>query len=125
MLVSFNSFTYLKSYFNCLDEDGKRYRVKKSMLAKGFVGGPHGIGKLALQQSSYSVFVLGDPEDRSLRKIEADVLIPNLMNREIEKTECRPEYEDLVACLRREGGALGLKLCKDTLAVFNTCKLKM
>lgn len=27
-----------------LDENGKRYRVKKSILKEGFVGGPHGIG---------------------------------------------------------------------------------
>jgi COX assembly protein 1 len=67
---------------------------------------------------------LGDPEDRSLRKIEADVVVPNLMNREIEKTECRLEYEELVKCLRREGGAMGLRLCKSVLGVFNECKLR-
>ncbi|CAD5229291.1 unnamed protein product [Bursaphelenchus okinawaensis] len=87
--------------------DGKRYRARKSMLPYESVSGPYGIG---------------DPNDRSLRKIEADVLIPNLMNKQIEKTECRKEVEDLVACMRKEGGAMGLKRCDLPKDILNGCK---
>ncbi|KAI6244133.1 COX assembly mitochondrial protein [Aphelenchoides fujianensis] len=83
-------------------EDGKNPSFRKEAI-----NGPHGIG---------------DPNDRSLRKIEADVLVPNMMNKQIEKVECRPQYEDLVACMRREGGAVGLRTCTDVLGVFNACK---
>lgn len=34
----------------------------------------------------------GDPEDRTLRKIEADVIIPNRMNTQIERVECNESY---------------------------------
>lgn len=96
--------------FTCLGEDGKRYRVKRSILPKRSVAGPHKIG---------------EPEDRSLRRIEADVLIPNIMNRRLEQTECRPQYEDLVSCMRTEGGARALRACKQVLGIFNVCKQKM
>lgn len=33
--------------------------------------------------------VSGDPNDRSLRRVEADVLIPDRMNERIQKVECR------------------------------------
>ncbi|KAI6205395.1 COX assembly mitochondrial protein [Aphelenchoides besseyi] len=88
-------------------EDGKKYRVRKTILRKEAITGPCGIG---------------DPQDRSLRKIEAEVLIPNMMNKEVEKIECRSQFEGLVACMRREGGAVGLRTCTDVLEVFNKCK---
>lgn len=64
----------------------------------------------------------GDPADRSLRKVEADILIPNLMNKQIEAVECRAQLEDLVACMRREGGAMGLRRCNVPRDFLNACK---
>lgn len=79
------------------------------MLPKEAVTGPHGIG---------------EPDDRSLRKIEANVVIPNMMNKRIEQTECKSEIEELIRCMKREGAALGLQRCKEFLGVFNVCKQK-
>uniref|UniRef100_A0A158PAM0 COX assembly mitochondrial protein n=1 Tax=Angiostrongylus cantonensis TaxID=6313 RepID=A0A158PAM0_ANGCA len=64
----------------------------------------------------------GDPEDRTLRRIEADVIIPNRMNEQIEKVECNESYMDLVNCMREKGAVKGLMLCKPELTVFNECK---
>ncbi|KAK6746306.1 hypothetical protein RB195_012426 [Necator americanus] len=88
-------------------ETGKKYRVKKTILPHYASSGPHG---------------LGDPEDRTLRRIEADVIIPNRMNARIEKVECHDAYMDLVSCMREKGAVKGLKLCKPELSVFNHCK---
>uniref|UniRef100_A0AC35U8V3 COX assembly mitochondrial protein n=1 Tax=Rhabditophanes sp. KR3021 TaxID=114890 RepID=A0AC35U8V3_9BILA len=92
-----------------IDENGKKHRVKKTILPHYFSSGPHG---------------LGDPEDRTLRRIEADVIIPNRMNSQIERVECNVQYLDLVACLRKDGGFKGLNTCKPVLEMFNKCKAK-
>ncbi|PAV82449.1 hypothetical protein WR25_16267 [Diploscapter pachys] len=84
-------------------ETGKKYRVRKTMI-----GRYGGIGD--------------DPNDRTLRKMEADVLIPNEMNKVIEREECRKDYLGLVECMRREGSAKGLYKCKPELDIFNKCK---
>ena len=116
-------FLLLRSNPALSGPDGKKYRVKKSMLAKGFVGGPHGIGKNSFCLRNTST--VGDPEDRMLRKIEADVVIPDIMNKEVEKVACRPQLEDLVACMRREGPVAGIPRCKGILNFYNECKMKM
>uniref|UniRef100_A0A915A8L1 COX assembly mitochondrial protein n=1 Tax=Parascaris univalens TaxID=6257 RepID=A0A915A8L1_PARUN len=88
-------------------ESGKKYRVKKTIL-------PH--------YSSAGPFGIGDPDDRTLRRIEADVIIPNRMNSLVEKVECSERYIDLVECLRKDGAVWGLRSCRDILAIFNKCK---
>uniref|UniRef100_A0A7I4YDS1 COX assembly mitochondrial protein n=1 Tax=Haemonchus contortus TaxID=6289 RepID=A0A7I4YDS1_HAECO len=88
-------------------ETGKKYRVKKTILPHYASSGPHG---------------LGDPDDRTLRRIEADVIIPNRMNAQIEKVECREPYLELVNCMREKGAVKGLKQCRPELDVFNRCK---
>ncbi|GMR32043.1 hypothetical protein PMAYCL1PPCAC_02238, partial [Pristionchus mayeri] len=86
---------------------GKKYRAKKTIL-------PH--------YSSSGPFGLGDPEDRTLRRLEADVIITNRMNADIERVQCNPQYMDLIKCFREEGGVKGLSQCKPVLALFNACK---
>ncbi|WKY03145.1 hypothetical protein Q1695_016446 [Nippostrongylus brasiliensis] len=86
---------------------GKKYRVRKTILPHYSSAGPHG---------------LGDPDDRTLRRIEADVIIPNRMNAHIEREDCHEQYLGLVSCMRKEGAVKGLKLCKPALADFNQCK---
>ncbi|CAD6187868.1 unnamed protein product [Caenorhabditis auriculariae] len=88
---------------------GTRYRVKKTILPHYSSSGPHG---------------LGDPEDRTLRKIEADVIIPNRMNTQIERVECNSSYLDLVKCFRNDGAVAGLNTCKPALEIYNRCKFE-
>lgn len=88
-------------------ETGKKYRVRKTIMPHYSSAGPHG---------------LGDPEDRTLRRIEADVVIPNRMNERIEKVECHESYMGLINCMRENGAVKGLILCKPALALFNECK---
>ncbi|GMT04717.1 hypothetical protein PENTCL1PPCAC_26891 [Pristionchus entomophagus] len=88
-------------------QTGKQYRVKKTIL-------PH--------YSSSGPFGLGDPEDRTLRRIEADVIIPNRMNARVERVECNAQYMDLIKCFREEGAVKGLSQCKEVLSLFNACK---
>uniref|UniRef100_A0A1I8ATE5 COX assembly mitochondrial protein n=1 Tax=Steinernema glaseri TaxID=37863 RepID=A0A1I8ATE5_9BILA len=90
-----------------VDEDGKKYRVKKTIM-------PH--------YSSSGPYSMGDPEDRSLRRIEADVIIPNRMNKQIEQVDCKDTRMSLIECLREHGAVKGFKQCKAQLAVFNECK---
>uniref|UniRef100_A0A0K0ECT2 COX assembly mitochondrial protein n=1 Tax=Strongyloides stercoralis TaxID=6248 RepID=A0A0K0ECT2_STRER len=92
-----------------IDEEGKKHRVRKSVLPQYLAEGPHG---------------LGDPKDRTLRRVEADVIIPNRMNKQIEKVECNTEYMGLVTCLREHGSVIGLKKCKPILDILNECKIK-
>ena len=81
-------------------ETGKKYRVKKTMIGRyGGIGGFYFlIWKLFLLLSKNEIlplkifFYLDDPNDRTLRKMEADVLIPNEMNKVIEREECRKDY---------------------------------
>ena len=42
--------------------------------------------------------ILGDPNDRTLRKIEADILIPDLMDTRIQKYDCHSQLAGLLIC---------------------------
>jgi COX assembly protein 1 len=64
----------------------------------------------------------GDPNDRTLRRLEADVIIPNRMNRQINKEECRETYLEMIKCLKKEGDVHGLTRCQGVLDVYNGCK---
>lgn len=64
----------------------------------------------------------GDPNDRTLRRVESDIIIPNRMNREIERHECHEQYMGLVNCMRKEGDVKGIANCKPFLHIFNVCK---
>ncbi|VDN05085.1 unnamed protein product [Thelazia callipaeda] len=109
-------------------ETGQKYRVRKTLLPAHSVGGPHGVG---------------DPNDRSLRRVEADVLIPNMMNERIQRVECREPLQssnlfcftschnfhikvsDLAECLKREGSFLGLRKCQNQLNRYEECQLAL
>ncbi|VEN50506.1 unnamed protein product [Callosobruchus maculatus] len=70
---------------------------KKSVYDK-YVGGPHG---------------LGDPDDKSLRKVEVDVLIAKKM-RDIAKTEkCVKEVQEFSDCCKDSGILMVLKCRKE------------
>uniref|UniRef100_A0A0N4Z8N4 COX assembly mitochondrial protein n=1 Tax=Parastrongyloides trichosuri TaxID=131310 RepID=A0A0N4Z8N4_PARTI len=107
--LSTDDLSDLKESEIFIDEKNKAYKVKKTILPHYFSSGPHG---------------LGDPEDRTLRRIEADVVIPNRMNKQIEKVECNLEYMDLISCLRKDGAVKGLNSCQPILEIYNKCKSK-
>uniref|UniRef100_A0A0N5C149 COX assembly mitochondrial protein n=1 Tax=Strongyloides papillosus TaxID=174720 RepID=A0A0N5C149_STREA len=107
--LSTDDLSDLKDSEIFVDEHGKKHRVKKTILPHHFAAGPHN---------------LGDPEDRTLRRLEADVIIPNRMNKQIEKVECNAQYMDMIACLREVGAIKGLSKCQLPLEVFNKCKAK-
>uniref|UniRef100_A0AAF5PK93 COX assembly mitochondrial protein n=1 Tax=Wuchereria bancrofti TaxID=6293 RepID=A0AAF5PK93_WUCBA len=89
-------------------ESGQKFRVRKTALPQQSIGGPHGVG---------------DPNDRSLRRLEADVLIPNRMNEQVQKVECREPLEDLVRCIKKEGSFIGMRKCRKELERYETCQL--
>uniref|UniRef100_A0A0R3RRI0 COX assembly mitochondrial protein n=1 Tax=Elaeophora elaphi TaxID=1147741 RepID=A0A0R3RRI0_9BILA len=85
-------------------ESGQKFRVRKTALPQHSIGGPHGVG---------------DPNDRSLRRLEADVLIPDRMNERIQRVECRETLEGLARCLKKEGSIIGMRKCQKELERFN------
>ncbi|CAG9531496.1 unnamed protein product [Cercopithifilaria johnstoni] len=89
-------------------ESGKKFRVRKTALPQHSIGGPHGVG---------------DPNDRSLRRLEADVLIPDRMNERIQKVECRELLEGLTRCLRKKGSLIGMRKCQKELGQYEECQL--
>ncbi|VDN26922.1 unnamed protein product [Gongylonema pulchrum] len=89
-------------------ESGKKYRVRKSAYSQQSISGPYGVG---------------DPNDRSLRRLEADVLIPNRMDERVRKVECRETLAELTRCLKKEGEVVGLRKCQPELARYDECRL--
>ncbi|KAL6260127.1 hypothetical protein P5V15_007664 [Pogonomyrmex californicus] len=81
-----------------------------SVLSPKFGGGPKGLGKLFIlisrvidvTNSRQVTFItgaeyrrlLGDPNDKSLRKVEKDVLIPKLMRERTKSEKCVAEVKD-------------------------------
>uniref|UniRef100_A0A183CHI6 Pex2_Pex12 domain-containing protein n=1 Tax=Globodera pallida TaxID=36090 RepID=A0A183CHI6_GLOPA len=55
--------------------------------------------------------------------MEEKLLIPEMMDKEVHKTECRSEFSAVVQCLRVEGSLLGPQKCKPYLKVYEDCKL--
>uniref|UniRef100_A0A914D526 COX assembly mitochondrial protein n=1 Tax=Acrobeloides nanus TaxID=290746 RepID=A0A914D526_9BILA len=92
-----------------VDENGKKYIVRKTLLPMHMGGGPAN---------------LGDPNDRTLRKIEADILIPDLMDTRIQKYDCHSQLADYVKCSNENGDIIGWFTCRGVLKVYKACKLE-
>jgi len=58
------------------------------MLPENFSGGPHG---------------LGDPDDRSLRKCEREIMIPQKMKEIAKKEQCADTVRDFGICAKEQG----------------------
>lgn len=56
-----------------------------SVLLPKYGAGPHGIG---------------DPDDKSLRKVELDVLIPQIVRDRTREEKCVPEVEEFKKCCK-------------------------
>ncbi|TKR72705.1 hypothetical protein L596_020116 [Steinernema carpocapsae] len=91
-LLKTDDLHHLKEGEIFIDEDGKKYRVKKTIMPHYSSEGPHG---------------MGDPNDRTLRRLEADVIIPNRMNKRIEAVECHDQFLNMIECQREHGAIWG------------------
>jgi len=52
--------------------------------------------------------ITGDPDDRTLRKIEMNAIVPELMRKRIDAVECRDSYLEMMGCIKREGQMVGM-----------------
>ncbi|XP_013148236.1 PREDICTED: COX assembly mitochondrial protein homolog [Papilio polytes] len=77
----------------------------KSVLPDKYSAGPHG---------------LGDPEDRSLRKVETEVLIPKLMREKAKAEKCVKEVTDFNQCCKESSLLMVIK-CRDENSVMKSC----
>ncbi|XP_063408086.1 COX assembly mitochondrial protein homolog [Mytilus trossulus] len=82
--------------------------VTYSFLPKTMIGGPYG---------------LGEPEDQSLRDVELDVCIPDILRARVNKERCYEEHEIVSDCGRREQLMMPFRCQKEAL-VFKKCLYK-
>ncbi|XP_066253147.1 COX assembly mitochondrial protein homolog [Euwallacea similis] len=73
-------------------------RENRSVLSPKLGGGPHGIG---------------DPNDKSLRKVEMDVLIPKKMRDLARDEKCVQEVKDFTECCRNSNILMVVKCRKE------------
>ncbi|XP_067007287.2 COX assembly mitochondrial protein homolog isoform X1 [Anabrus simplex] len=73
-----------------------------AVLPKKFGGGPHG---------------LGDPEDRTLRKVEIEVLIPKKMRDKAKAEKCVDEVKAFSECCKTSSLAMVIKCRKENSAL--------
>jgi len=66
---------------------------------------------------------LGDPEDRSLRIVEKEVLIPKLMREKAKKENCLPEVEEFSKCCK-DNSLLMAYYCKEQNTRMQECQAK-
>ncbi|MCP9257396.1 Ribosomal protein L24e [Dirofilaria immitis] len=95
-------------------ESGQKFRVRKLLYRNNSLEDPMELVCMILLFISN-----GDPNDRTLRRLEADVLIPERMNERVQKVECRVLLESLTRCLKNKGSFIGLKKCQEELGRFN------
>ncbi|KAJ0174636.1 hypothetical protein K1T71_009744 [Dendrolimus kikuchii] len=70
----------------------------KSVLPPKYSEGPHG---------------LGDPDDRSLRKVEKEVLIPKLIRDKAKKEKCTTEVSEFEKCCKDSSLLMVVKCRKE------------
>merc|ERR1711942_203705 len=90
-------------YFTCLNRvqyhfmaSEKDEETDRGVLSSRYAGGPHG---------------LGDPDDKTLRKVEREVLVPKVMRRLAQTELCFKEMKAFHECCEREQLMMGFK-CK-------------
>ncbi|XP_053675384.1 COX assembly mitochondrial protein homolog [Anopheles nili] len=71
-------------------------------------GGPHG---------------LGDPEDRRLRKVEIEVLIPKIMRERAKKEKCTAEVQAFEECCKGSGLFMVSK-CQEQNDALKACSMQ-
>lgn len=68
---------------------------------------------------SWNVF-LGDPNDRSLRRVEREVLIPKIMREKAKAEQCNPVVKAFESCCK-EYSLLMVALCRKQNDELKTC----
>ncbi|CAH2043678.1 unnamed protein product, partial [Iphiclides podalirius] len=79
--------------------------IEKSVLPDKFSAGPHG---------------LGDPEDKTLRKVEKEVLIPKLMREKARAEKCIKEVADFNQCCLDSSIFMVVK-CREENSIMKSC----
>ncbi|GFQ90224.1 COX assembly mitochondrial protein [Trichonephila clavata] len=75
------------------------------MLPPTFSGGPKG---------------LGDPDDRTLRKVEKDILVPMKIRDKTKKDKCFAENQAFAECCKASGFWMIFK-CRGQTKTLNSC----
>lgn len=84
--------------------------------------GPHGVGKLQ-NLASISFLTpnrLGDPNDKSLRKVEIDVLIPKKMRDKAKDEKCVEQVKNFTDCCKNNSLLMVIK-CRKENAALKAC----
>lgn len=79
-----------------------------AVLPQKFGGGPHGIG---------------DPEDKSLRRVEKEVLVPKVMREKAKIEKCFDEVREFESCCK-ENSLLMVVTCRKQNDQLKTCLSK-
>ncbi|KAK7873930.1 hypothetical protein R5R35_012944 [Gryllus longicercus] len=87
---------------HCAEMSMEQNETEKGVLPKKLGGGPFG---------------LGDPDDRSLRKVEVEVLIPKKMREKARVDNCAIETEAFNKCCKDASLAMVIKCRKENAAL--------
>ncbi|KAM0727526.1 COX assembly mitochondrial protein-like protein [Formica fusca] len=79
-----------------------------SVISPKLAGGPKG---------------LGDPDDKSLRKVETDILIPKLMRERTKTEKCVSEVKEFHDCCLNSG-LLNVVKCRKENEIMKSCMEK-
>ncbi|KAJ2945635.1 hypothetical protein O0L34_g462 [Tuta absoluta] len=79
--------------------------TEKSVLPQNFSAGPHG---------------LGDPDDRTLRKVEVEVVIPKIMREKAKTEKCPKEVADFEKCCK-DSALLMVVTCRKENSALKAC----
>lgn len=95
--------------------------IDKSFHERHF-GGPHGLGKfsahciICLNNS----IILGDPDDRTLRKVEKEVLVAKKMRDKAKEEKCQTQVKAFTKCCVDTGLLMVVK-CRKENADLKEC----
>uniref|UniRef100_A0A182NE41 TOG domain-containing protein n=1 Tax=Anopheles dirus TaxID=7168 RepID=A0A182NE41_9DIPT len=106
---SLETRNYTKSVFKQLSDHPNYSKSSETTIPLGAnKGGPHG---------------LGDPDDRRLRKVELEVLIPKIMRERAKKEKCIAEVKAFEDCCQGSGLFMVAK-CQEQNDAFKACSLQ-
>ncbi|XP_058454103.1 COX assembly mitochondrial protein homolog [Malaya genurostris] len=90
-------------------------------MAQSYGGSEYNINTTGLSQ--LNPHGLGDPNDRSLRKVEVEVLIPKIMRERSKVEKCIEEVSKFEACCKDSGILMTVK-CQKQNEALKACSLK-
>uniref|UniRef100_T1IBG1 COX assembly mitochondrial protein n=2 Tax=Rhodnius prolixus TaxID=13249 RepID=T1IBG1_RHOPR len=76
-----------------------------------------------LKEKSQGPLGLGDPDDKRLRRVEIDVMIPKKMREKARKEKCNLEVEDFNQCCLKNGVSMVYK-CRTENEKMRSCLTK-